>query len=258
LDAEAEAEAEADAESDTEIESESEDSEEAEESNEETDESEATEESESESEESIEVEDTTDETDAAVEQSETEQSAEAAAATTTEEEAAPTTDAVTEADGTVSRFAEVNTDSETEAEAVESLQAAKWGEHTVEADELSAFDKLMARHASRMHGHRTKKFKKACVKGDAVCLKKAQEEEVKRLTARLAKLTNKPTILRPPKPIVKRIPKRPEFLTPVYKANNDFVNPEYLIPKAQKRAIVGLPVGWSIPALKRKIRRSRK
>jgi len=241
----AEAEAEADSESDVEAEGDSE----------ETEESESEETAEDSTEEESEVEDTTSETDAAVEQSETEEGASNTAAAT-EEEVAPTTDSVTEADAETSRFAEVDTGTETEAEAVSDLKAAKWGEHTVEAEELTAFDKLMAQHTNKKHVFSTKKFKTACVKGDHKCLKKAQTEEARKLKQKMKKLTNKPTILKPLKLTPKKVPKIPEFLTPQYMANNDFVKPEYLIPK--NKAVIGLPVGWTVPQLKRKLKMNRK
>jgi len=93
-------------------------------------------------------------------------------------------------------------------------------------------------------------MKKACVKGDAKCLKTAQEAEVKALKAKLAKFTHKPTILKHkvlklPKVIVKK----PEFSIPKFRGGEDFVDPEYK-PNSQSKTLVGLPLGWSVPMTK--------
>lgn len=235
VDTEEEEAAEDEAEEETEDESESEE--------EESEEAEEEDESEEEEEEASDEEDSEEEEEAAA-------PAPAAAAAAPAPAAAP---AVAEP-----RFAEANTESGvTEAQVVESLQAAKWGQNTVEAQELSGLEKLIAKVQNLRHAAATKGMKKACVKGDAECLKKEQEKEANKLKTKLAKFTLKPTIIDIRRKLllkrlallhkIKKAAKKAEFLTPQYTSTAaDFVKPEYA---GDKKAVthVGLPVGWSIP-----------
>ncbi len=67
---------------------------------------------------------------------------------------------------------------------------------TVEAEELSSLDKLIAQTHHSRHISATKNMRKACVKGDAACLKKEQEKEQNKLKAKLVcALTTPPSAL---------------------------------------------------------------
>jgi len=152
----------------------------------------------------------------------------------------------------------VSTESAVEAEAVASLKAAKWGRNTVEAEELTGLDQLIARMQHLRDVQTKKLMKKACLKGDTACLKAAQEAEANKLKAKLSKLTLKPTIVDARKRALeaqqawlklKQLQaQKPEFVTPSYRGSpaGDFVKPEYK-GDAKLAKVIGLPSGWVVP-----------
>jgi len=155
---------------------------------------------------------------------------------------------------TVPRFMVINTATETEAEAVANLRAAKWGERAVEADVRSPYDIARTRTLHRLHIDRERKMKPVCYRGDAKCLAAAQEADAKREAKRMAKFKHKPRIFDPKKEALKRKPmpppKRPEFLAPVYQQTG-FVAPIYRPDK--KLPPTGLPPGWMVPSVRKKM-----
>jgi len=150
-----------------------------------------------------------------------------------------------------------STESAVEAEAVATLQSAKWGRNTVEAEELTGLDSLIAKMQHLRDVETRKLMKRACLKGDTKCLKAAQEFESRKLKEKMKKLTLKPTIIDARKRALEAQraflklkalhARKPEFVTPSYRGSaSDFVKPEY---KKDKNApkIIGLPTGWVVP-----------
>jgi len=190
------------------------------------------------------------ESEAAVDESEDEEADESAAAASVPVPAMP-------------RFAEVDTATETEAESVLDLKAAKWAANAVEAEVVSESERVAAKSAHARHKKKLKKMKPVCYKGDAKCLKTAQEAEQNARKKRLAKFKHKPVIVDPLAVARKKLAealrkvraaaKRPEFdfTTPQYQTA-DFVNPEYRGPE-HTQPPTGLPLGWTVPMTKPRV-----